>query len=301
VDNIMPKNYVSEVLPFVKTPPGAVIFYEVKADLSAEDLAVLSRAGVKHIQPGIEALSTSTLKLMKKGISVFQNLSFLKNCIVHEVRPAWNLLIGFPGEQEEVYKKYVSDLPLLTHLMPPSGAFPVRFDRFSPYFVQAKEYGLDLRPVDYYELTYPFNRDSLAKMAYYFIDYNFNAEYICVTAKWIGSIREKINAWHERWYGDGQSVRPKLYFKDDGNSTVVYDSRREKVVEHEVGEVGKRVLQALAEKPRRKADVASMLSDVAGFNIEREMDFLQSRGLVFQEGERYLNLVHDREPSDNLF
>jgi ribosomal peptide maturation radical SAM protein 1 len=301
VDNIMPKNYVSEVLPFINTPPDATIFYEVKADLGEEELGVLARAGVRHIQPGIEALATSTLKLMKKGISSFQNLLFLKNCIMHEVRPSWNLLIGFPGEQEEVFRKYVRDLPLLTHLMPPTGVYPVRFDRFSPYFTRAQEYELDLRPVDYYELTYPFNGDALARMAYYFVDYNFDAEYLHVKARWISPIREKINDWLARWFDGEQTTRPKLYFKNGGASTVVYDSRRVQVVEHNLSEMGKRVLQCLSDRPRRLADIAPMLSDAPGLDVEREMNYLQSCGLVFEEGGRFLNLVHDQEPPDNIF
>ena len=40
--------------------------------------------------------------------------------------------------------------PLLVHLPPPSGAFPVRFDRYSPYFTRAAEYGLELVPLDFY-------------------------------------------------------------------------------------------------------------------------------------------------------
>ncbi len=135
------------------------IFYEVKADLNEEEIAVLAKSGVTQIQPGIEALATSTLKLMKKGTTVFQNLKLLKLCSLYGVQPHWNLLLGFPGESEETYRKYVEMLPLLTHLHPPSGAYPVRFDRFSPYYYQAESYGLDLRPLDFYALIYPFKED----------------------------------------------------------------------------------------------------------------------------------------------
>lgn len=48
------------------------MFYEVKADLSEADMEVLAKTGVKFIQPGIESLATSTLKLMKKGTSAFR-------------------------------------------------------------------------------------------------------------------------------------------------------------------------------------------------------------------------------------
>jgi magnesium-protoporphyrin IX monomethyl ester (oxidative) cyclase len=120
------------------------IFYEVKADLSESDLAVLADSGVKFVQPGIESLATSTLKLMKKGTTAFQNLRLLKLCSTYGIHPLWNLLVGFPGEGEDVYRRYVDLLPLIVHLQPPTGVYPVRFDRFSPYYNQRQSYGLDL-------------------------------------------------------------------------------------------------------------------------------------------------------------
>lgn len=300
VDNIMPRNYVKEVFPHIRTPPNKSIFYEVKADLSTEDLRLMAAANVNLIQPGIEALSTSTLKLMRKGTTVFHNLLLLKNCITYNIVPSWNLLVGFPGEGEDVYEKYVADLPLLTHLYPPSGAFPVRFDRFSPYHVQAKEYGLNLKPVDFYELTYPFDQESLSALAYYFIDQNFRAEYFMSMVKWIGKIREKIDHWLNLWRDDDEAegtgfVRPKLYFKGDGNSTVIYDSRSGKVVEHDVGTMGRRVLECL-EKPHSINTLAKALGGVPEADCAQEIARLQARGLVFQEKIQYLNLVHLIEP-----
>lgn len=72
---------------------------------------------------------------------------------MHSVYAQWNLVIGVPGEEEDVYKKYLADIPSLMHLPPPTGAYPVSFDRYSPYFVQAKQYELDLHPCDFYKLT----------------------------------------------------------------------------------------------------------------------------------------------------
>jgi hypothetical protein len=137
VDNILLREYLRDVLPFVQTPENVEIFYEVKADLTESDVQVLAKARVKHIQPGIESLATSTLRLMKKGTSAFRNLALLKFCAMYDIAPAWNLLIGFPGEGAPVYEKYINDLPLLVHLSPPSDVYPVRFDRFSPYFMKA--------------------------------------------------------------------------------------------------------------------------------------------------------------------
>ena len=292
VDNIMPKEYLTDVFPALETPPSSYLFYEVKADLSEEDMRVLATARVKMVQPGIESLASSTLKLMRKGTTSFQNIFLLKNCVKYDIYPEWNLLVGFPGEGKEVYEKYLRDLPLLTHLPPPNGAYPVRYDRYSPYFMKAKEYNLDLHPYAYYGLTYPFSNESLANLAYYFEDRNIDSQYMGLMIDWIGPIREKVGTWTSRWHGD-LSQRPQLYFKE--NSTVVYDSRSARPVEHEVGEVGKQVLEFLSNKPGRIGTLTAGLPNLSDIDFSKEVDSLRDRGLVFEEGERYMSLVLPRE------
>src|SRR5258708_39699506 len=102
VDNIMPVSYPAEVFAQLAVPDDVVIFYEVKADLETAAMATMAAHGVRAVQPGIEAFATSTLKLMGKGTTTFQNLRFLKLCVTHGLDPNWNLLVGFPGERAEV-------------------------------------------------------------------------------------------------------------------------------------------------------------------------------------------------------
>jgi len=295
VDNTMPKSYLREVFPILKTPAGATIFYEVRPHLTAEDLQMLSTSGVKRIQPGIESLATSTLKLMRKGTTAFQNLLIMKNCVACGIELGWNLLVGFPGEGEEVYEKYLHDIPLLTHLPPPGDVYPVRFDRYSPYFAQARQYGLDLHPYDFYELVYPFSKESLANLAYYFMDHNFSAEYFVTMVKWLGQVREKVDVWRNRWYGEDRTLHPDLYFEQRKGCVVVHDSRSGELIEHQVGDIGSRLLEQLT-RPKGIVELATDLSHIPRLSLEAEVASLQQRGLVFEEGGRFLSLVFAQKP-----
>jgi ribosomal peptide maturation radical SAM protein 1 len=286
VDNILPRNYVSEVLPFVKTPENVSMFYEVKADLSEADVEVLSKARVKFIQPGIESLATSTLKLMKKGTSSFRNLCLLKFCAVYEVEPGWNLLVGFPGEGEDVYQMYVNNLHLLTHLPPPTGVFTVRFDRYSPYFVKADEYKLELQPLDFYPLIYPFPEESLAQLAYYFTDAQIGADYALAVSKWIGRLREKVEQWKRRWTNGGPP--PQLFLSKRDDQYFIYDSRFGPGVEYAISDVNARMLHSMEIKPK---DLVDLSREFAGCDAEKEMGFLQEKGLVFEEHGRFLSVA----------
>ncbi len=290
VDNILPRSYLTDVLPFLDTPGNVSLFYEVKADLTEDDFRVLRNARVLDIQPGIEALNTSTLKLMRKGTSAFQNLQFLLNSARYGIRPAWNLLIGFPNEPIDVYEKYLVDLPLLTHLPPPAGVHPVRFDRFSPYFDEADAYGLDLRPLDWYGLTYPFPREVLAELAYYFADHNYAAAYATNTARMLMKLRQKVDRWRALW--ERPERRPRLYLRDGRGDATVYDSRSGTAVVHVIDTEARLLLDALT-TPKK---VPALVGELPGLDVERVLGGLVQKGLVFHEGERFLSLVERPDP-----
>jgi len=292
VDNIIPKGYLTEVLPHLKTPEDAEIFYEVKSNLNKSQIETLARAGVTHVQPGIESLSTATLKLMKKGVSAFQNITFLKDCLSCEVKPDWNLLLGFPGETEEVYKKYCEDLPLFTHLPPPSGAYPIRFDRFSPYFKSAENLGLELKPYDYYEMVYPFDSKDFIDFAYPFMDKNYKAPHNVLVAKWITKLHAHISHWQNRWTQKDKKLKPQLSVQWRGTSKVIYDSRSGEEVEHEITSIGFEILDFLT-KPMPIERIADQLDNMPFPELSDHLEALQKHGLLFREKNRFLSLVVD--------
>ncbi len=294
VDNILPREYLREVLPRLTPPPHATLFYEVKADLKEHEMAILEQARVTRIQPGIEALSTSSLKLMRKGTTSFQNLRFLMHCQTYHVTPNWNLLIGFPNEPEAVYQKYYEDIPLLTHLYPPGGVFPVRFDRFSPYFKLAAEYSLKLRPSDFYAMIYPFPSEDLEQLAYFFRDAEFQSPYQMSTARWLGKLRERIAQWQALWARD---VKPALTLEASGAGAVVIDSRGGGRVEHRIGALGRQVLDALGQH-RRLPSLVERLGAVPSEEVAAEVASLRLLGLLFEEDGYYLSLVPPGERSE---
>jgi ribosomal peptide maturation radical SAM protein 1 len=291
VDNIMPKNFVRDVWPHLHNKEKALIFYEVKADMSGDDLAVLSKAGVKKIQPGIEALATSTLKLMKKGTTGCANIRFLMNCLMNEVSPVWNLLVGFPGETAVVFERYVQEIPKLVHIPPPLDVFPVRFDRYSPYFNNANEYGLQLRPFDFYQLVYPFDTDSIANLAYYFSDDSLD-EYQRAMVEWFAAIKAKVAAWRERWVGTLREP-PTLYACNQDGETVVVDTR---FAEKSCSTVSAEVAWLLTHlrRPRSLEEVFRSFCATFGKEAIEALSTLRERQWLFEDGEKTVGLVLER-------
>ena len=290
VDNILPREYLTEVLPNLDPPEHVRVFYEVKADLKDHEMETLAKARVTELQPGIESINSSTLKLMGKGTTAFGNVRFLKYCVRYTISPVWNLLIGFPREGEEVYKKYLADIPLLKHLPPPSGAHPVRFDRYSPYFVKADEYGLNLKPYDFYSFIYPFPEDSIANLAYYFEDLNYSADYIRKMVAWADKLNAAVQDWQKHYYGKDGALKAELYLKETADGTVVHDTRSGKLAEHVLSPLAMDLLDYLPEKGLK---VESMVraTGAKATDVEAEVTRLRDLGLLFEENDRYMSVV----------
>jgi ribosomal peptide maturation radical SAM protein 1 len=296
VDNILPKSYLQDVLPQLDTPPDMELFYEVKADLSKKDMRILAKARALLIQPGIESLATSTLKLMKKGTTALQNVMFLKNCTTTGIKPLWNLLVGFPGERAEVYRRYMQVLPILVHLPPPHGVFGVRFDRFSPYHTHAESYGLELRPMDFYTWVYPFNEPDMQNFAYYFSDAHSRADYFTEMTDWIQPMERLVEKWRARWRVTPANTQPPRLHFTDAASDVIYDSRFGAPEEYSIGPLGKALLTELA-GPAQRDHVTRKFAAEHGIDASETLTMLSERRLLFQEGDRLVSLVLGVEDS----
>lgn len=266
VDNLLPKDYPREVFDHLQVPEHLSFFLEIRSDLAEEDLQRLARARVHSVQPGIEALDTSTLKRMRKGISAFQNLALLKALKRHGMTPTWNLIVGFPGEPEAVYEKYVEELPRLAHLPPPVGAFPVRYDRYSPYHAQRERYGLDLSPVAHYRLTWPFPEETLAELAYFFADRTPHA----ALGPWLPRLEEAVGRWQQRWFSD---PRPVLQLDPSGTLRDTRQTPTEYTLSPEAQDLLRRL-----EEPQQVPDSPAL-------------DELRGRGLLFGENGRWMSLL----------
>jgi hypothetical protein len=187
----------------------------------------------------------------------------------------------------------VRQIPRLLHLPPPSGVFPVRFDRFSPYHVAPEQWGLDLVPLDFYQLIYPFPSEVLERMAYYFRDRDDSQDYFRALGEWLPALRAGVGAWNDRW---SSTEPPGLYFSyDDADEVVDTRTGRDRLL---IGALGGRLLRALEKRPLSVAGLASALKDAASAaSVEGSLHELEAMGLVFCERDRFLSLVHRRRPS----
>lgn len=224
-DNIMPNSYFRTLLPRMgEEIPGLNMHFEIKANLNLEKVTALHQAGVHKIQPGIEALSSSLLKRMQKGVTAAKNIDMLRFCRMYDMDVRWNLLCHFPGDNFEDYEQTLALVPLLTHLAPPTGIFPLSVDRFSPYYFEPELFDVtNIRPASMYAKFLPEYAD-VEKIAYHFeADYEADSR---DSPELIEAISAELNQWIERWDGE-VAARPQLFVQSISDDRfLLVDTRR---------------------------------------------------------------------------
>lgn len=170
VDNILDNGYMTELLPALAARAQPLsLFYEVKANLKRHQVEALARAGVRHLQPGIESLDTRVLKLMRKGTGAWQNIQLLKWSRQYGVGLSWSIIHSFPDEEDAWHAECATLMPFLHHLQP-GGIGKLRYDRYSPYFRDPQRWRLRLRAARSYRHLYPLDAAALDEIAYFMDD-----------------------------------------------------------------------------------------------------------------------------------
>jgi magnesium-protoporphyrin IX monomethyl ester (oxidative) cyclase len=220
VDNILDLSYLRTLLPALGERGAPYrLFFETKANLKREQVSILAKAGVIWIQPGIEAFDDRLLKLMDKGSTAIINLQVLKYCREFGIFSTWNLLYGFPGEDDNWHGEVAAWLPLIFHLQPPKCVGRVLFDRFSMYHQDPGRYGLELAPSPSYKAIYPLPADNIADLAYFFADSSPQAGF---TGPGVKALATLVIEWHKLFE---QGLGPVLTMNLRGDAIDIFDTR----------------------------------------------------------------------------
>jgi ribosomal peptide maturation radical SAM protein 1 len=280
VDNILDMAYFKDFVPeLARRDLGLDLFYETKSNLKKEQVRMLRAARIRRIQPGIESLSDSVLRLMKKGVSALQNVQLLKWCKELGVEPFWNLLWGFPGEDPDEYTRMADVVPLLTHLRPPVGAADVRLDRFSPNFNDPETHGFTaVRPLLPYRLVYRVPEEAVRNLAYFFaFDYREPRDVVGYTRRFARAVR----SW-QRVHG-----KSDLFTVDVEGRLLVWDLRPGRTPPLDV-------LAGLDRDLLLACDAATDGRQLAEGRdaplVEERLQSLVERRLLLKDGGRYLAL-----------
>lgn len=238
VDSILDMKYFDTLLPMLAADDDKYLLaFETKANLKREQMRLMSEAGIRWIQPGIESLHPAVLKLLNKGTTVCINVELLKWAREFGIYVIWNFLVKMPGDRDEWYAEMAEWLPLISHLSPPSGAalMALRYDRFSSYFNRPQDYGIDLKPLRQYASVFPLTPEQMADFVYYFEDVTGKSgrtwsdankpgldKVYAILAEWRDLFYTKTN---DTLWADFQANMVVLSMREESGAVLIHDTR----------------------------------------------------------------------------
>lgn len=294
-DNILDMRYFRTTLrQLVDERVDVQLFYEVKANLTHSQVRLLSEAGVRFVQPGIESMSDHVLELMRKGTTALKNVQLLKWCREFGIHADWNLLFGFPGETAEDYEDMLPFLDAIWFLGPPGAYGQIRLDRFSPFHADPAGFGMtNVRALATYRHLYPFEPDRLDRIAYYFdFDYSDGRD----PQRYVEPVLAKVRVWQ------ADENRGALWVRPGTDGSVVIVDERPTGLGEPVGLEGWQAAVYEACDHIRTLDEIAALDAVAV--VEREdllafLDWCVAWRTMLRAGDDFLSLAVHTPPRVN--
>ena len=250
------------------------------------------------MQPGLESLSHNQLRAMDKGVTPMQNILCLKWSSYYHVAVSWNLLLGFPGETNEDYRRQIDLIPSLFHLHPPEGAGKFWLERFSPYYTKPHEYGVRITgPGTAYEYVYDARHVDLKKIAY---DFEYELDNWNVDPQLYQELVGLVQEWRRRV---GSSDRPFLYYSKAMDHVTVYDGRNPNaplrrrydwpaagIIEvcNEAAKSVDQIRTVLVQRPGKSENVDA--------EIDRGLAALAAARILYEERGKYFTLAVPENP-----
>ncbi|RGC68180.1 Ribosomal protein S12 methylthiotransferase RimO [Micromonospora sp. MW-13] len=291
VDNILDMKYLSTAMPTMAALDCDLrIHYEIKSNMTREQLSSLKKANVLYVQPGIESLSSHVLRLMDKGVSAAHNVRMLRDGQDLGLNVTWNILYGFPGETEEDYRGLLKKFAALEHLQPPTGAWRIALERFSPYFEDPTQGFMFRRPAEIYDFIYQVPRDEL-----YDLVYLFDSRSQGIVGPLEDELKQGVEEWARAYPGSNLS-----YWADERGRVTIEDRRAswpEEVIE--LDDVQSNVYLGMFQVAGREGirrRLAESGHAVGEGEIDRMLRYFVDRGLAFEDEERYVSVALDVDP-----
>jgi hypothetical protein len=213
--------------------------------------------------------------------------------------------LGLPNEKDEWYADSAAWMPLITHLQPGHLGW-LRYDRYSPYYSRAKEYGLDLAPAELYGEVYPLDEAELSQIAYFFerrghsirpkldggnVARNLSDQEIPDDGPGRMAYRQAIMDWQTAW----NKTVPILQCEDIDEVLCVEDTRAvapERTTK--VDGLAREVMLLLAEDAFTRSHICKLMENRQGASapaINEVVDTLIERKLAMEVDNKVVNLV----------
>ncbi len=264
------------------------LFCETRAGVSLEVLKSMTRAGINEIQAGIEALSTSLLKKLNKGMKTIDNIELMRNCESSDA-PSLNsnLIMEFPSSDQTDVEETLRAMDFSLPFSPPKGiCFWLGFG--SPVWSNPVAFNITLTGNhQYYRHFFPTKILS----GLFLMIQGYKAEKSFQKNLW-APVRKKLVAWTKSYRALHSARRrePILSHQDGGDFLIIRQRRSGSAdMVHRLEGTSRRIY-LFCERQRSLSEILGTFEGIAQDNILIFLRMMEDKRLMFSEGDKYLTL-----------
>jgi ribosomal peptide maturation radical SAM protein 1 len=289
VDNLLPRTSSGEIFQkLARLKKDLHFFCEIRADTPREWLERMKRAGVAELQIGIEALSTRLLVKLNKGITAIENLAVMKNCEELGLVNASNLILHFPGSDQEDVDETLHNLEFAQPY------YPIQSVRFwlglgSPVWSNPVNFGL--RSINNHPNWATLFPPEVFTMVRFPLQ-SYRGDRTVQQKLW-RPVQAKVKHW-KRTYTElhqGSFYKPILGYYDGGEFLVIRQRRfRADTLTHRL--VGSsRKIYLFCKQPRALPEIQARFPKITTDRLHDFLHMMVGKKLMFEENRRVLSLA----------
>ncbi len=290
MDNLLPsKETLTLCNGLRKSKRDFQLFAEIRATTPPEILAAMGKAGIRDVQVGIEALSSSLLRKLNKGTTAMDNLEIMKHCETPGLPTlTGNLIMEFPSSDDNDVKETLSVLDF-ARAMRPLKAIPFWLGYGSPVWEQPRIYGIrGISNHPNYKAIFP---PSLFRSLNMMIQ-GYHGPIRRQRRLW-QSVRQKVAEWQKEYQTLHASPRPEpiLSYLDGGEFLIIRQRRAHAdLMTHKLKGTSRKIY-LFCQTQRTIQEITARFPSFASDKIEAFLRMMVGKRLMFQEGEKFLSLA----------
>ena len=260
-------------------------FAEVRVITDPDKPRLYRQGGLSTVQVGIESLSTSLLKKMKKGTTAIENIAAMRQCAEAGIALDGNLIIEFPGSTKQEVEESLKNLDFVMPFSPLASA-SFFLGHGSPVAADPGRYGV-LAVTQHGGNKRLFPEKLLKNLTMLIKDYR--GDRVLQRRRW-KAVTEKIDAW-QKFHNKRNHAKPALSYREGGNFLII---RQEQInsspLQHRLQGLSRKIYLFCREIQKIDA-INQKFPKIKKETLKTFLEDLCSKKLMFSENGLFLALA----------
>ncbi len=267
-------------------------FAEVRVITDPDKPRLYRQGGLSTVQVGIESLSTTLLKKMKKGTTAIENIAAMRQSAEAEIILDGNLIIEFPGSTADEVQETLDNLDFVLPFSPLTSA-SFFLGHGSPVAENPKSYGI-LSVTQHAGNKKLFPRKLLKNLTMLIKDYR--GDRTLQRKRWKQVVR-KIESWQE-FHIKRNPSKPALSYRDGSTFLLI---RQEQIngppLQHRLQGLSRKIY-LFCRKIQKFDTISQEFSNVKESTLMNFLQDLRNKKLMFSEKEFFLTLAINQDQKE---